>query len=71
MPDTATTAAAIAEPRAGDVWVSKRMVRMVTFSILSGYLRYHDPFHHQSNSISMKSFRRWARTAKLVHRGKG
>lgn len=69
MPDPATTAAAIAEPRAGDVWVSKRMVRMV---LQAGNIAHWIATAGDNGNevVTVKDFRRWARTAKLVHRGK-
>jgi hypothetical protein len=66
---------AITNPVAGDVWVSKRMTRMVVWAYLGNRIQVAQP-----KSMSLDrcdkwmepcEFRRWCRTATLVSRGRG
>lgn len=62
-------AEALREPKAGDVWNSKRITRMI-YDVRCSWLRYFATDCGESQPMMKASFRRWARTAELVRRGK-
>lgn len=68
-------AEALREPKAGDVWVSKRMTRMVMDPQACLGIRLAEvPSHLEADHrfyLTPSDFRRWARTATLAVRGEG